>query len=250
MLVALWHYRTPRLAMTALALCMEVCSIGPFFVLLLNAPRFAQLGLRRYIESRLWLPQRVIQKQHPFWPYLVAIIVFGIVAIQMQIPLKVASYLSESAFDELADAALADPENADQLANRWAGLYPISGVEVIGKTVVLYVGLDRGSYGFARVPDAPADEIFHVPWAKDQPSHCEEFPKIEGSRDPHGKRIYGDWFVVYSYYWSIKIGWSCLGPRSGEMLASSTFDRPGLIATRVKRWRIRRRARVAFARID
>ena len=79
---------------------------------------------------------------------------------------------------------------------------------MIGKTVVLYLGRDRGSYGFARVPGAETNLIDNSSKAENDPQRCADFPKGEGSRDLEGKRIEGDWFVLYSWYWLVKVGWS------------------------------------------
>jgi hypothetical protein len=81
-------------------------------------------------------------------------------------------------------------------------------VEVIGNTVVLYLGKDEGNYGFARVPKAASDVIFNMPGNEDNTHYHRDFPKHKGSRDPEGKRIMGDWFVMYSSYWRVKVGWS------------------------------------------
>jgi hypothetical protein len=111
--------------------------------------------------------------------------------------------------DRIANAALADPDNAHLLARRWAGVYFITDVEVIGETVVLYTGKDRGSYGFARVPGVKSDTIFNEPGGEDLPHFFANFPECkEGRRDVGGRRIEGDWFVVYDSYLWVKVGWS------------------------------------------
>ena len=128
--------------------------------------------------------------------------------IWSQLPMRVSFLLSRPGLDSMADEAFADPVNAHLLAGRWAGLYRINGVEVIGNTVVLYLNKDKGSYGFARVPGAAGDLIFNVPGDEDSPHYQRDFPKQVGLKDPEGKRIAGDWFVMYSSYWLVKVGWA------------------------------------------
>jgi hypothetical protein len=125
-----------------------------------------------------------------------------------EFPMHVSFMLSRPALDGMADEVLNDPANAHLLAGRWAGLYHINGVEVIGNTVVLYLGKDKGNYGFARVPKAAKDAIFNTPGLEDNPHYHGDFPKRDGPKDPVGKRITGDWFVMYSSYWRVKVGWS------------------------------------------
>jgi hypothetical protein len=249
MLQALWPFRMPRATMQPSSLVtLELCCSAPVWLLILMMPRLSQLAWRSLIESRLGLPRKVLQTRHPFWPYLVVIALMGYVAVEQHIPFKVATVLSEHAFDELADAALADPKNVHELVGRRAGLYSIAGVEIIGNSVVLYVGRDRGNYGFVRVPNAPADIIFNEPRDPDNPAQCNDFPKTADGLDPYGKRIFGDWFVMYSFYWSIKDGWSCNGNLPTEFATSSAS--PARHAWCRRRRGNRRHARVAFAGID
>lgn len=116
--------------------------------------------------------------------------------------------ISRSGLDGIADQALADPANARSLAGHWAGLYRVDGVEIINHTVVIYIGKDGGNYGFARVPGAQVDDIFNMPGDEESPNFCQDFPASAGRKDPNGRRIMGDWFMMYSSYWAVKVGWS------------------------------------------
>src|SRR5437016_5302817 len=95
-------------------------------------------------------------RAHP-WPAVAGVVLMIVClssfALWENLPMRIALLASTPDMDQLADTALADPANAGKLAGRWAGVYRIDGVQVIGKTVVLYVGKDRGDYGFARVPN-------------------------------------------------------------------------------------------------
>ena len=145
-----------------------------------------------------------------------------------QLPMHVAFLLSRSQLENIADEAIADRAKAHLLAGRWAGLYRIEGVEVIGNTVVLYLDEDKGTYGFARVPGARSDEIYNMPGHEENLHFHRDFPKTEGWHDPEGKRISGDWFVVYSSYWLVKVGWSAIEPpaiESGRLSAFRLYGR-------------------------
>ena len=61
---------------------------------------------------------------------------------------------------------------------------------------------------FVRVPKASGDLIFNMPGFEDNTHYHRDFPKHEGPKEPEGKRITGDWFVMYSSYWRVKVGWS------------------------------------------
>jgi hypothetical protein len=128
--------------------------------------------------------------------------------VSSQFPMHASILLSRSSLDDIADEALTDPANAPLLAGRRTGLYRIAGVEVIGSTVVLYLGQDRGSYGFARVPGATSDVIYNRPDSEDDPQDYRAFPGGHGFSELEGKRLMGDWFVMYSCYWLVKVGWS------------------------------------------
>jgi len=127
--------------------------------------------------------------------------------VRSGLPMQIAFRLSRTAIDRMADSALADPENANQLAGRWAGLYRIGEVEVIGKTVVLYFDAG-GEYGFARVPGYLADSIENPEDPKNDPLYYKDFPKMKYAGGPIGHKIADDWFVLFDFYWLVKVGWS------------------------------------------
>jgi hypothetical protein len=81
-------------------------------------------------------------------------------------------------------------------------------VQVLNKTVVFYLGGDRGSFGFARVPGARSDEIWNMPGHADDEHQHGDFPEYEGGNDRVGRRIGGDWFLMYDSYSKVKVGWS------------------------------------------
>jgi hypothetical protein len=203
-----WTYRCPTRALVGLAYYEDFCA-GFVLFGLLAAGRCAQLLVRGELATRLGTDDGVARSRRWFLPWLVLIAAGTFLVVRWELPLLVSFHLSRPALDRLANEALADPAQAQRLSGRWAGLYRIVGVEVIGKTVVLYLGDDRGSYGFARVPGASSDEIFNLPGHKRDPQNHRDFPASHGgASDPEGKRITGDWFVMYSGYWRWKVGWS------------------------------------------
>jgi hypothetical protein len=202
-----WVYRSPTVAMVGLAYCDDFF-FGSFLFGLLAAGRGVQLLLRNACEARFGVIPGAFRSRRWFWPWLLLIGAGTVWMVWSQVPMYAAFQLSRAALDGIADEALADPANAHLLEGRWAGLYRIAGAEVIGKTVVLYLGEDRGSYGFARVPGARTDVIFNQPGSEDNVHNHLEFPQSDGPRDPVGRRIGDDWFAVYSGYWLTKVGWS------------------------------------------
>jgi hypothetical protein len=198
-----WTYASPFPAKVALAndedFCCVTTLVGSFAVV-----RAAQMAIGRRYAARLKTPYR----PRLLWPWLLVIATATRIMLHYEVPLRIGFRLSRPALERLAEEALADPANSSDLAGRWAGVYQIAGVEIIGKTVVLYVGRDRGMYAFARVPGAAADVIFNVPELEDSPHFYGNFPIHEGLHDPQGERIDGDWFVMYSAYWRVKVGWS------------------------------------------
>ncbi len=202
-----WVYRSPTVAMVSLRYYFDFC-IGSFLFSLLAAGRGFQLILRSSYVTRLRLRSGEYQSRRWFWRWFLGIAAGTFLMLWTQLPMYVSFLLSRPALDRLANEALADPGKAHPLAGRWSGLYEISGVEVIGNTVVLYIGRDKGTFGFARVPGAPCDAVSNLPGNEDNDSYYRDFPMREGAKDPEGKRIMGDWFVVYSWYWMVKVGWS------------------------------------------
>jgi hypothetical protein len=202
-----WIYRTPTVAMVGLEYYGDFC-FGIFLFGLLVAARFIQIVATRSVAKRAEFMSR--RPRHWFWPCLF-LVGFGTrFMIQSEIPMKVAFRVSRPALDRMADAALADPKNASLLADRWAGLYQIRAIEVIGNTVVLYLDGYGGQYGFARVPGYMGDYIYNNGDAKDPHQH-KDFPKgayQKGFGGPSGVKIGSDWFVLYNGYWLVKVGWS------------------------------------------
>jgi hypothetical protein len=202
-----WVYRSPTVAMVALNYYDDFC-LGSFLFGLLVAGRGAQLALRNSYEARFGVQSGVCRSGPRFWLWLLVIAAATYFMLRSELPMHASFLLSRPALDRIADEALNEPANAHLLAGRWAGLYRIDGVEVMDSTVILYIGRDKGNYGFARVPQATNDVIFNMPGLEDNPHYHGEFPKRDGLNDPEGKRITGDWFVIYSSYWRVKVGWS------------------------------------------
>jgi hypothetical protein len=202
-----WVYRSPAVASVRLNYYFDFC-LGSFLLGLIAAGRGVQLAVRNSYESRLGVPSGARRSRRRFWPWFLGIAAATQLMLWSELPMHISFLLSRPALDDIADEALDDPANAHLLAGRWAGLYRVSGAEVIGNTVVLYLGKDGGSYGFAHVPKAASDVIFNVPGLEDRPHYHGDFPKRDGLKDREGKRITGDWFVMYSYYWSVTVGWS------------------------------------------
>jgi hypothetical protein len=182
--------------------------LGIFLFGLVAAGRGAQLLVRNIWESRYGIRSTEYRSRRWFILWLIMIAAGTDVMIELQLPMLLSFLVSRPALDRIANKALADPTNADALADQRAGLYRITGVEVIGNTVVLYVGKERGNYGFARVPGAASDVISNQPGFEGFSGYHRDFPKQENFRDPEGRRIKGDWFVMYSSYWLTKVGWS------------------------------------------
>lgn len=204
MLVYFWLYRLPGVAMVGLSYCFDFCS-GLFVLGGLAVARGIQLQIGNSFarDAGVLIPSRPL-----FWPWLCVIAGFTYVVVVSETPMAVSFHLSRPWLESIADEADADPDSARLLAGRWAGLYQVAGVEVIGRTVVIYIGHDQGNYGFARAPRANTNVIRNIPSNKKHEQHHEDFPAAEGPRDPEGTRLWADWFVMYSYYWFIKVGWS------------------------------------------
>jgi hypothetical protein len=201
-----WVYRTPTVAMVGLSYYFHFC-FGSFLFFLLAVGRRFQVRVRNSFESRLGVRPEAYRSRRWFLPWMLLIGAATYYMVSSQLPMHVAFVLSRAAMDDLADEALADAANANLLAGRWVGLYRINGVEVIGKTVVLYVGSDKGSYGFARVPGAAKDTI-HSGTDPEDPHFHRDFPRRNASNEATGKRLADDWFLMYSWYWLVKVGWS------------------------------------------
>src|SRR5262249_54266349 len=150
-----WVYRSPEVAMVGLNYYSDFC-LGSVLFGLFVAARGAQFLVRNWCAARFGIDSHAFPSRR-LWPWLLAVTAGTYLMVAFELPLRVSFSLSRPALDRIADEALADPDNAHRLASRWAGLYQIAGVEVIGKTVVLYLGKNGGSYGFVRVPRATTD---------------------------------------------------------------------------------------------
>lgn len=200
-----WIFRSPAVAMVGGIKVEGFCYAALFFALL-AVVRGAQVSVRYSMELAYRVSHQSLHLRTWCLPWLFLIAAVIYFAIGEQWPMRVAFWWSHSALERLADKALADPDNAPQLAGQWAGVYRIAGVEVIGTTVVLYLGQDKRDYGFVRAPGAVNEMIQNQNrFAPLDYQQCEAFPEGE---DRVGKRIGDDWFVMYSWYWLVKVGWS------------------------------------------
>lgn len=205
-------YTAPQVAMVALNYYEDFC-YGVVVFGAIAAARGAQLYFARRRATGLGLSLHEVMSRRRFWPWFGAVVALTVVVLRQELPLSAGFFVSQQGLDAIADEALADPAGAHRLAGRRAGCYRVAGVEVIGETVVLYLDRPEGQFGFARVPGAQTDRVFNVPRVPDLPDHHPAFPPFEADRgngftDPVGRRIAGDWFVVYSSYWHAKVGWS------------------------------------------
>jgi hypothetical protein len=198
----LWAYRSPTVAMVALEYYFDFYRGFVLFGLVVVG-RAAQLGtqvlVRNLYITRFGAHPGVFRSERWFTPWVLMIAGGTYLMLQFQVPMYCSFFLSRPSLNRIVDEALADPANTQLLAGRWAGLYHIAGVEVIGETVVLYLGEDKGSYGFVRAPGAVTDSANNLQNHRDFPT---------GDRDRAGMRIDGDWFLMYSWYSLVKDGWS------------------------------------------
>ena len=210
MLGCLWEYRLPEVAMTALSYFDDFC-LGVFVLATLAVGRGFQILMMMFYEVRLGVPAGKYRSRRRFWPWLLVAAAITSTSLWFELPMRTCFTLSRPAMDRIADQALANPASAHLLAGRWIGLYHVVGVQVIGGTVVMYLGEDDSAYGFARVPGATRDHIFNAPGIDDDnQDQYRDFPLLQTASEPSrvGERIAGSWFVMYSHYWRIKVGWS------------------------------------------
>lgn len=210
-----WLYRSPVVAMVGSAYEGDFC-LGSLLFFLVAIGRALQIVFVRnsYVE-RLGVQPAAYRSRRWFWPWFLLIVAGTYYMVSSQWPMRVCFQLSRPWLDNLADEAVANPANAPLLAGRWAGVYRIAGVEIIGKTVVLYLDKNGGTYGFARVPGAASDYIHNTTENQGNGGpvnhyYHRDFPESNRAftlRDPVGKRMTGDWFVMYSGYLRMK-GWS------------------------------------------
>jgi hypothetical protein len=205
-----WWYSYPTVAMVGLNYYGDFC-YGFVLFSAIAASRGVQTFMARSCAAYRKLSFDEVRSRQRFWPWLAAIIAVTFVAVDYEVPMHAGFYLSRPQFDALADEALANPGNAHQIAGRWAGCHRVTGVEIIDETVIFYLDRPEGNYGFARVPGARSDHIFNLPDKPADRNNHREFPPYRRENyytDPVGQRIAGDWFVVYSSYWRVKVGWS------------------------------------------
>jgi hypothetical protein len=202
-----WWYSSPRVAMVALNYYGDFC-YGFLLFGAVAAGRGVQMFVAPQCARRHGLSFQEVRSRHRFWPWLAAVVAITFGAVRQEVPMHACFVVSQPWFDALADEALADPGNAHRLTGRWAGGYRVAGVEVIGETVVIYLDRPEGNYGFARVPGAKSDHIYNMPHSPGGLGNHQAFPPYSGRNftDPVGDRIAGDWFVVYSSYWRVKVG--------------------------------------------
>jgi hypothetical protein len=179
---ATWYYEFYFLTMLVLGIAAAL------FVLrvICKPTMFAGSGILR---SHLWS-----------WTWIALVIAGGVVAAEDRWPLRAAFWISRAALDEIANQALAAPENTASLAGQRAGLFRVEKVAVIGSTVVL--SIDRRDFGFARMPT----EVRNV------------LPNSSSAT-----RWSGDWFVMYDWYWSVKDGWSADGHADWAMQGDASL---------------------------
>jgi hypothetical protein len=203
-----WRYRLPSVAIVGLSVLEDACPLTSLFVLIVLS-RAAQLLARLTCEAIYGVRSRDFRSRRWCWPWLLVIAAGTYYLIGTKVPMRVCFWLSRPALDDVATQALADPANAHILSGRWAGLYRIAGVEVIGSTVVVYTDEDKGTYGFVRAPDVLTDTITCGDRASASAEQQPDFPiPDKRNSDREAKRIGGDWFVMYSWYSLVKVGWS------------------------------------------
>lgn len=204
----MWKYHTPLTAKVGGTYVHDYFD-RVYMLVLFAALRWVQRSAQKRCETRLGLPEGAHASRIWFWPPLALIATGTLYAIQCEAPLYVAFHLSRPGLDALADEAIRDPVKAPLLAGRRAGLFRIEGVEVIGRTVLLYIDHEKGMYGFAHIPNTDRPFVQNVPKSEDPKFRFADFPPTHDLRhDPRAERIAGDWFVVFSGYLKIRVGWS------------------------------------------
>lgn len=200
MLLFIWWSRNPFPSMVGL--------FYPFFFLFGCLPivllRVLQTLIRRALEMKLGLEPNRLKTGSSFRYFFIPIVTVTWLIIYSQLPLGLAFDWSQTSLDRMADEALANPDDLERFCGRWAGLYAISHVEIIGQTVLLRTGGNMQScYGFARVPSARSDTIFHSQrdFEHNVPLDANTWEFLPGDRNierPVGKRVNEKWFIVYS----------------------------------------------------
>jgi len=202
----IWAFRNPNPSMVGI-------SYAAFFLfgcLPIICLRKAQLDIKARLEKTLRLQPDQFRRGYPLRYSFLPLVAMGWLILYSQAPMACGFRLSRTSLDHWADEALANPEDLERFQGRWAGIYRISSVEVYGQTVVFCTGESaKGCWGFARVPSASGQEVYHIPELLNHPNlskdNLRDFPPRDLlSRDIVGQRISGDWFVVYSNYWYYK----------------------------------------------
>lgn len=144
-----WKYRSPSVAMK------HMTPLDDYFLAILffgglAVIRGAQVLVRYSAEIECGLPHQFSRLRNWCLPWLFLIAAGIYFGIGEEWPMRASFWWSRSAFDRLADEALADPDNAHLLGGRWAGLYRIDRVEVTGPIVSLYLDKVEGISGFGR----------------------------------------------------------------------------------------------------
>ncbi len=205
MCATFWEYRLPQTAMHALGY-VEIFVLSGVFLAMLATARRLQLGLRAFYERRLNDADKSYRSKRRFWSWLLLMAAATTVGLWTRLPLGAGFLVSRATLNQIADEALAQPERLKQQTPRWAGVYEIARIEVIGTTVVVYIGDDP--FGFARVPTAASNIVFNREGIPPDERRCKDFPIRQGFESCEGDRIFADWFVVYTWYGWNKIGWS------------------------------------------
>src|SRR5947209_2430387 len=108
MLVYLWRYRCPALAMVARAYYEDFC-FGLFLFAVVAAGRAVQRLLRNSCEARFGLQTGAFRSPRWFWSWLLLIGAGTLFLIQSQLPMHISFLVSRAALDAIADEALAHP---------------------------------------------------------------------------------------------------------------------------------------------
>ena len=126
---------------------------------------------------------------------LLSVVLSALVVAGDHRPLRICFRQSEVEMDRIADELLASTSAGRIDVDKTAGYYHVTSGRVVDGAAILR--LDRSDwshefYGFIRIPD----------------HHGEIDGEKYGLPDSGFKHVGGDWFVFYSLYWSVKIGWS------------------------------------------
>jgi hypothetical protein len=127
---------------------------------------------------------------------LIGFILGAIVLARQHQPVRHCFCSSQSEFDTLADKIAATPHTGTHQINEKIGNYQITTAYKAADAVILRLDSHESPhwyYGFIRIPR-------HAGQAVDGKKYG-----LPESRVDHMR---GDWYVFYSYVWSVKAGWS------------------------------------------